>query len=158
MSRRIEKRSPKVANEVEELKSKVNQNEKTIDALMQKVDALNKTVASLKSQVKTLSKPLADQIKALDEFELRMGPTQVLIDNKHIKMVTGTTQVEIDQSNIQIQAQKELKVECGTKWSQKSGTSSKIDAGTSLDVKSGAAMKIEAGGTMTQKAPTVKIN
>jgi len=155
---RIEKRSTKLADKVEELMAKVNANENRIRSQDQKLEYLNKTVASLKTQVKTLSKPLADQIKALDEFELRMGPTQVLIDNKHIKMVTGTTKFEIDQSNAQVQVQKELKVECGTKFSQKSGTSSKIESGTSMDVKSGSTMKIEAGGPMTQKAPTVKIN
>ncbi len=158
MSRRIEKRPPKVANEVEELKRKFNQNEKTIDSLMGKLDALNRIVASLKTQVKALSKPLADQIKALDVFELRMGQTQVKIDNRHCKIVIGSTMFGLDNSNAQLKALREIKVECGTKFEQKSGTLSKVEAGTSMDVKSGSTMRIEAGGEMTQKAPTVKIN
>lgn len=158
MSRRIEKRSPKVVNEVEELKRKVSQNEKTIDSLMQKLDALNRTVASLKTQVKALQKPLADQIKALDVFELRMGLTQVLINNKHIKFVTGATKLEIDPSNAQIQVTKELKVECGTKFSQKSGTSVTVRSGTSMDIEAGSTTSVRASGKMTLKAPTVAIN
>ena len=87
-----------------------------------------------------------------------MGKTQVLIDDKRCKIVTGSTIFEIDQSNAQLKVNKEIKVECGTKFEQKSGTSLEIDVGTSMDVKSGSTMKIEAGGIMTQKAPQVKIN